>query len=416
MNTKNKNEKIYKRLKIAIIILASLLVVELVYFGIRMYQNRKNTSYYSIVNNIIKDDAIYVGAGFSDFKNSEFIEYDKEGYIKPVIFVYDENKELINEIAVEDGYDGTYNDIIAVKDGYIAVGEQAVTETMYKDGLTEGLIVKYDKEFNIVWKKNLQILDDTTLMSVAIDKDNSIVAVGQSIYASDIIGNHTTGGAIIVRYTQDGEKKQVINYGGPKSGIFNDIEIVDDGYVVVGMIQSGTGVIFKYDRKGNEKWHNYYGYTDSKGLSSITKVNDGFVVTGSKLEGKDKTDNYDGVIIKFNNKGKLVKDVLYEKSDIARLENAMYVDDKIIALASYGVKENDILINDAAILEYDKNLELVKEEVYEVDNTMSFVDIMLNNDNYLVMGYTDTKLKEYGTNGYDYFPVIVEYNKELKLK
>ena len=65
------SDKQRKVFKIIIICLAIFLIAELIYFGIRYYINRQNSTYYSVVNDIVLIDKGYVGAGFSDYKNSE---------------------------------------------------------------------------------------------------------------------------------------------------------------------------------------------------------------------------------------------------------------------------------------------------------------------------------------------------------
>ena len=410
---KKNYDEVNSKLKKVIIVLAIIMVLECIFFGIKYVKSRNSNTFISALNEIIKVDDKYVGVGISDFKNSKLNEYKAPGYNKPVLWVFDKNHNIVKELNYGKGFNGSFNDIVKVKDGYVVVGEIEPTNNMHKDGLSEGLIVKYDKDFKIVWTKNLQILDNTKLKSVIIDKDENIITVGQSIYANDIIGNHTTGGAILVKYDKDGNKIGVANYGGPKSGCFNDVILVDDGYVTVGITREGTGIIFKYAFNGEELWHNYYGYTDYEGLTSINYLNDQFIVTGSKLEEKGKTDSYKGAIVRFSSKGEKIDDILYEKEDIAKLEKSLVVDDKIIVIGVYGNKKEDILDNQAMILEYDKDLKLVKENTLEGKKIVTFSDIILDGDNYLVAGYTNSKLKGYKFNGYDYYPFIINYDKKL---
>lgn len=413
---KKNNDKLYKILKNATIILLVLLVLELIIFGIRALKMKNDNVYYSTINSILKHDDGYVGVGLSDFKNSKINDYEAPGYSKPVIWLYDSEYNILKESKYDNGYSGVFNDIIETSDGYVAVGALEMTETMHKAGITEGIIVKYDKELNVVWEKNLQILDDTNLVSVKLDKNENVIIVGQSIYEPDIIGNHKNGGAILAIYSPEGEKKQVINYGGPQTGIFNDVVVLDDGYVVVGITHSGTGVIFKYDLNGQEVWHNYYGYTDMNGLTSINYVDGYFIVSGTKLNEKDDTDSYKGSIIKFDNSGQLVKEALYEKDSIAKIDELIISEDKIIALALYGKKENDILVNQSAILEYNFALELVNEQELTGNNTVTFTNVIKNNADYLVVGHTNSKMKQFKTNGHDYYPIFIEYNKNLEQK
>ena len=68
------------------------------------------------------------------------------------------------------------------------------------------------------------------------------------------IGNHDTGGGIIIKYDYDGNIIWTNNFGGNKSGIFNDIVKVDDGYICVGKDAYNYGMIVKFNLNGK----NYY--------------------------------------------------------------------------------------------------------------------------------------------------------------
>ena len=66
-----------KTMSIIIAILAIVLVVEIIYFGIKMYNNRKDSTFYTIVSSAILDNADnYIGVGFSDYRHSKFNEFE----------------------------------------------------------------------------------------------------------------------------------------------------------------------------------------------------------------------------------------------------------------------------------------------------------------------------------------------------
>ena len=406
-------KKANKILKTISIILAILLVIEIIFLGTRLYQNRKNTTFYTVTETTIKDGDNYISVGMSDFKHSKLNEYKEPGYNKPFIQVYDKDKNLLKETFLDLGFNGSYNDIVKVEDGYIVVGQLTMDSKQHQENLTEGVIVKYDFDLNIVWRQNLQILDTTKLYKVAIDNQD-ILVVGQSIYGANYIGNHKTGGAIFLKYNKDGKELKRANIGGPSSGVFNDIVVNKDSYTVVGIMNTSTGIIVNYNKNLKENWHNYYGSTDAQGLTSISKQNNDYIVTSSYLKDKSNTDTYEAAIIRFDSKGKLLNEQKWQKQDISRFENALVLDDKIIVLALYGVKEDNVLHNQSAILELDNDFNITKEEYLEGKNTVTFKNIIQDNDTYLVTGYTNSKLKEITSNGYDYYPLLLNYTKDLK--
>lgn len=404
-----------KILKNITIILFIILIIESIYFGNKLINYRKNTTYYTTIESIEKDNDNYVTVGMSDYKNSKMTNYKKPGYNKPTIQIYNNNNEVINEKGLDIGYNGLFRDVAIFDDCYIAVGEISMSQEQNNDSLTEGVIAKFDKDLKLIWRKNIQILDNTKLYAVSRD-GNDIVVVGQSLYGANYIGNHKTGGAIIIKYDQDGNELMRSNLGGPTTGTFNDLVVTDDGYVVVGVMSKSTGIVVKYDKNLNKKWHNYYGHTDQKGLTSIATSGDHFIVTGSKLNEEGNTDNYKAVLLEYDKNGKQINELKWQEKNISRFEKTLVTDNKILVLAIYGNKEGNTLINNAYILEIDNNFKITNKTNLEGKKIVTFKDIKLDNDSYIVVGYTNSKIKGIKTNGYDYYPIIVKYDKNLKIK
>lgn len=401
------DSKKLKIIKIISIVLLVILVGELIYFGYKYYKRRKETTYYTITNELVLNDDNYIGVGLSDFKNSKFNDSTK--YNKATIWEYDSNFKVLQEKFIDLGYNSYFNSIIKIDDGYVAVGAIEMTSTQHDESVTEGLIVRYDNDLNIVWRKNTQVLDDTELIKVKLDKEGNLVIVGQSIYAKNIIGNHSTGGAMLFKYNLDGEEMFRLNYGGPQTGSFNDVVIEDDGYVVVGVTKTGTGIIQKYNFKGKEVWHNYYGLTNSKGLTKITKYNDNYYVLGTLIEDKTNTSEYKASIIKFDSKGNKKDSITYEKEKLNEFTDIYIENNYIYVVGSTGKYVDDKVITDGLYLKYDTSLKLIDEKVVSLSNSFAYSKIYKNNDKFELLGFTNSKSKKYNSNGYDYYPLLDEY-------
>lgn len=405
-----KSLKAVKILKYVSIGLVCLFALEFIYFGIKMINIRKKTTYYSALNSIIKTDSGYVGVGLSDSKHSDFIDYEKPGYNKPYLYVYNKDFKIEKEVKLDIGYNGEYKDIVKYDDGFIAVGNVEVSLANHKDNATEATIVKYDKDFNIVWRKNYNLMGDSSYNAVKIDNDSNIIVCGSTVFESSAIGYDTKGGALLIKYDKDGEKLSEVTKGGPlSSATFNDVVVLDDGYIAVGVTQKGTGIVYKYDKDFNEVWHNYYGYTDKEGITSITKIDDNnFIMTASHLFEKDKTDKYEAAIIKINGDGEIEKEVTFSHDDISKFKDSVYLDDKIVVAGVFGKKKDDVLNASGLLVTYDINLEKVDEKFYTNNKTYSFTKIINNDGKYLAIGNTNSKInnKYLKTNGLDFYPVI----------
>ena len=406
------SEKQKKIFKIIIISLAVFLVAEIIFFGIRYYNNRKSNTFYSVISGAIQTEKGYIGAGLSDYRYSDFNEYDG-GYQKPTIFV-NENGKLTNEISLDLGYNGYFNDIIKVKDGYIAVGGLEMTKAQNKDMESEGIIVKYDKNFKLVWRQNLNVIGKTEFTKVKIDKDNNVIVVGSSIYPSGFMGNHKTGGGILVKYNQEGKKLLQINNGGPYAGRFNDVVIENDGYVVVGLGQKNSGIIIKYDKKGKKVWDSSYGYTDEKGIMAIEKYDNKYITATTKVVSKEDLSTYQASIVVFDTKGNKLDNVKYSSNKITAFTDVKVINGEIYACGHTGKKVNNQLVSDAIIVKYDKELYEENVDILKGDNNDFYNNIYEKDKKVLVLGYSNSDIKEYDLNGYDYSPFIKEYTNKLK--
>ena len=406
---KDKTIKIYK---IIIIVLVALLVVEIIYFGIKIYNNRKDSMFYNVASNVIlKDEKNYIGVGSSDFRYSKFNKYDN-GYEKAIITEV-KNGEVTKEVGLIKGFDGRYNDVVKVSDGYIAVGRIEMTKEQHEEGMSEGLIVKYDNNLKQVWRKNLSILEKTEFKKVKIDKEN-IVVVGTSVYSNGYIGNHTTGGGILVKYNQSGKELMRVNYGGPYTGIFNDIIIEDNSYVVVGLGKSNSGVIIRYSKDGKKLDSGSYGYTDKSGFNAVVKKDSNYYVATTKVVNPKDLSNYSAAIVKFDKNFKELDSVKYSDNSINYFNDIEVYNNSIYVCGYVGEPKDNTAISDAVIVKYDKDLYEKEKDFIKGNKNDFYSNIYLEKDNIYVLGYANSKLKEYNVNGYDYSSFIKKYNSNLK--
>lgn len=404
---KKTRKKVSKNLSLAIKILAVLLIIESIFLVVKIIKNNNESVHYTITNDIVSNGKKYIAVGMSDFKNSKFNKYKKPGYIKPTIWELNSKKQTTKEEKLDIGYNGYYNSIIKTNDGYIAVGAIEMSEKQHQENSSEAMIVKYDRNLNIKWRKNLSILDVNEFISVKQDSDNNYIVVGKSLYAEGYIGNHETGGAILLKYDKNGNETLRVNYGGPQKGQFNNLIVEQDGYVVVGVYSTNTGVIKKYDKNGNELWHSFYGLTDSKGITSITKYEDKYFVTATKLESKESK-KYEAAIISYDLNGNRTNEVTYKKEEITRFEDIKIINNQITAVGITVTDVENTPKNSGIIITYDKDLNYIKENITKGKNNVTFNKIYKD----FVIGNTNSKLEGYKTNNHDYLTIYKEIKKD----
>lgn len=406
---KNKKINYMKLLKIITIILGIIFILELGYLIYAKIKVDKNTVYANATYSGITIEDGYIAVGESDFKNSKKNDYIKEGYRKAIITKYDSSGKIVFEKKYATGLNSKFNDVIELSDGYIAVGNVEVNVDQNKNQTPEAIIAKYDKDGNLLWSKNYNNLGVNSFNAIIETAANTYLAVGQSIYETNIIGNHTTGGAIIVEYSQDGEEIRRANYDGPKTGLYNDVIEVSDGYIVVGKIKSATAIIAKYNKNLELKWRKLYGNSDDYGFRTITLLDEKtFVVGGSKVS--ETSTLQEMLILKYNTSGALLEERTYKSDEKNMARSIKYNSDNLIVIGNTSTAEEGDAIK-SFIVVYDKDLNIKKEIKPVANNTL----ILSAGDQSNVFGYTTSKIDEAGIKGKDIYPIIINISDNLEL-
>ena len=236
-----------------------------------------------------------------------------------------------------------------------------------------------------------------------------------SVYGEGYVGNHTTGGGILLKYTMDGEEEFTVNNGGPYNGRFNDVLIEDDGYVVVGLGKSNSGVIIKYDENGEQLWSSSYGYTDEKGINAISKLNDNYITATTKVIDKDDLSNYQAAIVVFDENGEKLEDIKYSSDNITSFNDIAVDSEGNVFTCGYTGKldSNNQLVSNAIVLKYDKDLYKDSEDIIKGEKSDFYTRIYLDDKEVYLLGYSNSDLNS-NFNGYDYFPMVKKYNSSLK--
>lgn len=416
-----KNKKLLRWLKFLVIVCIAIIVVEGIYIGVKIYQANNNTVYVDTLSSIEKLKDGYLGSGSSDFKHSKYNKYSKD-YQKAKLVKYDKNEKIVFESAYTKGYDSYFYDAKQIKDGYIAVGSAAYTKTQVKEKTKDGLIVTYDKNGKQTNSKTLQIAGDTKFTKVVVMDDGYLV-IGQSILENMTIGNDPDGGAIMVKYDFDLKEKWRTNYGGSKSGIFNDVVVDDDAIYLVGKDATRYGFFAKFSKTGEKEFIKTYEYTDVVGFSSMAKVDDDFVVVGGKttnIEADDKDKKTEAVLLRYDKDGNIKYEKRYRVNSSARFNKVVVDGDNIVAIGHTAKKDKkestdsyNVFRYSGIFAKYKKDGEEITKKTETGSRDIYFSDILVTKDGYTIVGQTSSK--ELGGNNKDLIPYFLKYNKNGKI-
>lgn len=426
-----KNYTKLKKIYIIIIMLCVLLLLAegIYYLIIRNYIESKNV-YYDSLNSLTLDGADIVAVGSSNFKNSRYNKYTN-GLEKAKLVKYDKNYNILLEKMYNNGINSTFNSIIEVDDGYVVVGSYEKDEEQRNNNLRTALIVKYDKDGKVVWEHDFSSLSNTQFTKVTAVSDGYI-AIGQSIYANMEMGNSENGGGVIVKYSPDGEMLWKKFHGGTKSASFNGITIVDDNIYVVGRDGTDFGNIVKYNSNGDYQWHKNYRYTDTLGLSDIVYSNGKLYAVGAKEifdheVGDDdtrKTTNTDALLICYDLDGNIVFERTFGGSSYDRYNSIMAYHNDLFAIGSSSSSDSGLKIftdgdkTSGILVKYDTDGNIERKTVYGGSNQDNLTDIVTDNSNLYITGYTNSKDGNIITskdNGKDYFGRLIKVDSRLRL-
>ena len=240
-------------LKKIMIVLGIILIVEIIFFVIYKLFIKKNADPnipISQFNDFISDNDGYVVVGNNNYKDTEDAIYDNDILItQGEIVKLDKNFNTLWTTSYNTGNDITLNSIIKVNDYYIIVGtERKKIDDDHYD--FTGIILKVDKVGTVLNAKTYDLLEDTKLEKVIRDGKNNIV-IGNSLYRYDRIGNDL-GGGIILKIDDNLNILESNNYGGNKSGAFYNIFVLSDSYLVTGS-DADYSIVVKFSKSFNRE-------------------------------------------------------------------------------------------------------------------------------------------------------------------
>ena len=377
------SKKLFKLLKLVAIVCVVILVIELIYI---IYLLQGKSIYFDGINSIISVDKGYVAVG-SNNNNDKYYE-------KAKITKYNDKKEKIFEKLYNKGYNGVFFDVILdQEENLIAVGSFESSEEDHLEGRRIGLIVKYDKDGNLLYENTFKVLDNTKFTSVEVMEDSYIVT-GQSVYSDMKVGFSLDGGAFVMKYDKELKLVWKNNYGDSKTSSYNDVAIYKDDIYVVGVTSNNIGIISKYNDKGKLLDTSKYKYTDDLGFTGIVCYDKRFYVTGGKKN--VNTSDVDAVIVKYERDLDIDEEIVYEDKGFERFNQVIVDKNNNLVVVGTTAEVNkvdssesvNVFTHDGLIGKYDKDLEKVSVVRYGDDRDDYFTDVIVSDGNYLVSGYS----------------------------
>lgn len=208
----------------------------------------------------------------------------------------------------------------------IVVGETFSfdVENLENKGKGDAVILKYDKNGNLIWQKSWGGNDWDSFNSVILTLNNEYIVAGNS-YSTDIEGNENKGKSDvnIVKYDHDGSVIWQKSWGGNKNDYFKKMILTKQEDLIVAVETTSTDigdfnktaksdiVILKYNKNGDLIWQKSWGGNNYEYLYSLLLTkDDSFIVIGNSdstdIEGISNNGGADAVIIKYDKNGNVI--------------------------------------------------------------------------------------------------------------
>ena len=414
-------------------LLVLVVLVCLGFGGVMYYQkfhgksgevNRTNS--YDTLNSVVLDQTDIVSVGSSNFKHSETNEYIK-GATKAKIMKLDTSGNLIFEKAYDSKRSSSFTSLSVVDDGYIVVGSM-VGDQENRSGKQLGLILKYDKNGEILWEKVYESSGNVQFSKIQVISDGYIV-VGSST-VSEPKEDTVDGGALIFKYDFEGNVVWQKFYGDSSRAKFNSFAIADSAIYAVGKNEDDLGILVRCSMDGNIEWEKTYTYTDEAGFSDIAQKDQSLFVVGSKkilpnsIENEErKTNNTDAMLLKYNLSGDIEFEKVFGGSNqdgyvsLTINRNYLFVVgysnslDSGLKIFTDGKKKTGILIK------YDTDGDIERKAIFGGSNNDTITSIITDNSNVYMTAVSNSKdgniLSEFD-NGKDSFGKLIKVNPRLR--
>ena len=231
------------------------------------------------------------------------------------------------------------------------------------------------------------------------------------------LGFSDEGGGFIVKYDKNLKEIARSNYGGSKSGIYNDIIINGEFIYTVGKDASNVGIVSKYTPNLERINTVNYEFTDSFGFTGMVSDGNYLYVVGGKKVKEDKQDyDTDGLLVKYDLDLNKIGEATYKKDGMERFNRVLLDDKQNIVIAGqtgvYNKKKSTDKVNvfsyDGILAKYDTDLKEQFIEIYGDEKDDYFTDIKLKKNGYLISGYSTYDDHSYVAN-------FIHYTKSGKL-
>ena len=374
--------------------------------------------------------------------STDIVGLTNRGRADAIIVKFDKDGNMVWQKKLGGSNSEYFNSFIQTKDeGVIVIGDFESTDIdgLPNKGRRDAIMVKYDKDGNLLWQKSLGGNNYDEYYEVLETEDGGLIAFGTSNSTNiEGITNKGADDVIIIKYDKDGNLLWQKSWGGNSWEYINDvIQTEDGGFITVGSFMSDNiedivytdnedAVIIKYDKNGDVVWQKSWGGNEYEIFSNIMQTKDeGFIITGKSsstdIEGITNKGTDDAIIVKYDKNGNVIWQTSYGDKLDQRINSAV-IDKKgnlIVCIDSFYIDEGEYYTGeeDSTVISYDKDGELLWQKNWGGSGTDIASKLLETEDNELiVLGWTESSdiegMTAYGSKDAFILKYSYEYNLE----
>ena len=405
-----------------LLILTFLLVIGIdVIRGLQQGETLSSTSGHDILNDVLLDKSDIVVVGSSDFQYSKIHSPLEKKQVAKVM-KYDSKGTALFEKAYDSEYNSTFQSVILVSDGYVAVGSVDQKENDKKTAI----IVKYDKEGNLVWENSEPSGGQAEFYEAFSVADGIWVVGAGSVSQDDSLQTR----ALIAKYNFSGQLVYEKLFDQDAT-IYRGGVVVGDYLYAVGKKMDDIGILSCYTIDGVPQWTKEYEYTDSLGFTDIIQANQSLYITGAKKilpnnEEKEsrETNNTDALLLKYSYDGNLLFEKVFGGSGLERYHALIPYGNNLFAVGFSSSKDSGLKIftdgqmKTGILVKFDFNGNMEGKTVFGGSNNDYLTSITTDKSNLYLTASTNSKDGNIMTsldNGRDRFGRLIKVDSRLRV-
>ena len=363
---------------------------------------------------VLTNDGGFIVTGA--YLSTDIEGFENKGKRDFVIVKYDEDGNLLWQRRWGGNDDEWSYSAVLMEDGNIIVPGYSYStdiEGFENKGKSDAVILKYDQDGNLLWQKTWGGNDSDLFDSIVLTNDGGFIVTGAYL-STDIEGFSNKGDqdVIMIKYDKDGNIIWQKTWGGNDFDSTPSIHLTsDEGFTFTtyslstdleGITNKGIGdiIVGKFNKDGNLLWHKNWGGNNKDFFRASLLTKDESIIitsysTSTDIEGIENSEGNVLAILKYDKDGNFIWQQSWGGDGIEEFRTIYLTEEDEILIPGYtssknieGIENN---LSKAVILKYDQTGNLLMQKSWGGSNSNAFNSIIFTKfGGYIAEGYSNS--------------------------